>query len=118
MDSSGLSFQDYLFSAGLRSLEVKPREQQIVGTASRYLSVALRSVSAWAGVVTKIAPSSTTVFSSASFARTRTAASSFTSLRMIVLTAPRLDPNNPGASWGSLSYKISMLASCPVLLVK
>jgi nucleotide-binding universal stress UspA family protein len=37
---------------------------------------------------------------------------------LIVLTAPRLDPADPAGSWGSLSYKISLLASCPVLLVK
>jgi nucleotide-binding universal stress UspA family protein len=37
---------------------------------------------------------------------------------LIGLTAPRLDPNNLGASWGSLSYKIGVLSSCPVLLVK
>jgi nucleotide-binding universal stress UspA family protein len=37
---------------------------------------------------------------------------------LIVLTSPRIDPNNPGVGWGSLSYKIGMLATCPVLLVK
>jgi nucleotide-binding universal stress UspA family protein len=37
---------------------------------------------------------------------------------LIVLTAPRLDPNNLAAGWGSLSYKVGILAACPVLLVK
>jgi universal stress protein A len=37
---------------------------------------------------------------------------------LIVLTAPRIDPANPGAGWGSLSYKIGLLSQCPVLLVK
>jgi nucleotide-binding universal stress UspA family protein len=37
---------------------------------------------------------------------------------VIVLTAPRFDPSNLGAGWGSLSYKISVVCSCPVLLVK
>jgi nucleotide-binding universal stress UspA family protein len=37
---------------------------------------------------------------------------------VIVLTSPRLDPKNPGVGWGSLSYKISMFAQCPILLVK
>ena len=37
---------------------------------------------------------------------------------LIVLTAPRLDPNNLAIGWGSLSYKISLLARCPVMLVK
>jgi nucleotide-binding universal stress UspA family protein len=37
---------------------------------------------------------------------------------LIVLTAPRLDPDNPAVGWGSLSYKISILSGSPVLLVK
>lgn len=37
---------------------------------------------------------------------------------LIVLTAPQLDPDNPAAGWGSLSYKVSFFAPCPVLLVK
>jgi nucleotide-binding universal stress UspA family protein len=37
---------------------------------------------------------------------------------LIVLTSPILDPNNPAAGWGSLSYKVGILSRCPVLLVK
>ena len=37
---------------------------------------------------------------------------------LVVLTAPVFDPANPAASWGSLSYRISLLAPCPILLVK
>lgn len=37
---------------------------------------------------------------------------------LIVLTCPRLDLNDPGAGLGSLSYKVSYFAPCPVLLVK
>jgi universal stress protein A len=37
---------------------------------------------------------------------------------LILLTAPRFDPSNPTASWGSLSYKVGLLSQCPVLLVK
>jgi universal stress protein A len=37
---------------------------------------------------------------------------------LIVLTAPHFDPKNLSAGWGSLSYKIGVLAQCPVLLVK
>lgn len=37
---------------------------------------------------------------------------------LIVLSAPQVDLKNPSATWGSLSYKISILARCPVLLVK
>lgn len=36
---------------------------------------------------------------------------------LIVLTAPQIEPDKP-SSWGSLSYKVSILARCPVLLVK
>jgi nucleotide-binding universal stress UspA family protein len=37
---------------------------------------------------------------------------------LIVLTSHRIDLKNPGAGWGTLSYKISVLSQCPVLLVK
>jgi nucleotide-binding universal stress UspA family protein len=37
---------------------------------------------------------------------------------LIILTAPRLTPENVRAGWGSLSHKISLLVLCPVLLVK
>ncbi len=37
---------------------------------------------------------------------------------LIVLSAPRLSPENPAASLGSVSYRVSLLAQCPVLLVK
>jgi nucleotide-binding universal stress UspA family protein len=37
---------------------------------------------------------------------------------LIVLTSHRIDLKNPAAGWGTLSYKISILSQCPVLLVK
>jgi nucleotide-binding universal stress UspA family protein len=37
---------------------------------------------------------------------------------LIILTAPRIDPDNPQSGWGSMSYKLSFFAPCPVLLVK
>jgi nucleotide-binding universal stress UspA family protein len=37
---------------------------------------------------------------------------------LIVLTTPRFDINNPTAGWGSMSWRISLLAPCPVFLVK
>ncbi len=37
---------------------------------------------------------------------------------LIVLTSHRIGPANPTAGWGTLSYKIGILAQCPVLLVK
>lgn len=37
---------------------------------------------------------------------------------LIVLGSHRIDPETPGAGWGTLSYKIGILAPCPVLLVK
>jgi nucleotide-binding universal stress UspA family protein len=41
-----------------------------------------------------------------------------TDIDLILLIAPVLVPDNPAASWGSLSYKVSFFAPCPVLLVK
>jgi nucleotide-binding universal stress UspA family protein len=37
---------------------------------------------------------------------------------LIILSAPMIDPKFPAAGWGSLSYKVGILARCPVLLVK
>lgn len=37
---------------------------------------------------------------------------------LIVLTAPHVDLKNLSTGWASLSWKISILAPCPVLLVK
>ncbi|MBI4468357.1 MAG: universal stress protein [Acidobacteria bacterium] len=37
---------------------------------------------------------------------------------LIVLGSHRLDPEHPGRDWGTISYKISVLSQCPVLLVK
>lgn len=37
---------------------------------------------------------------------------------LIVLTAPRFDPQQPSAGWGSMSYRIGIMSQCPVLLVK
>ncbi|HZZ80068.1 MAG TPA: universal stress protein [Gemmataceae bacterium] len=37
---------------------------------------------------------------------------------LIIMTAPTFDPAHPTLGWGSLSFKISMLSSAPVLLVK
>lgn len=37
---------------------------------------------------------------------------------LIVLASHKVDLSRPGQGWGTLSYKISVLAPCPVLLVK
>lgn len=37
---------------------------------------------------------------------------------LILLTAPCFDPEKPTAGWGSLSYRVGLLSTCPVLLVK
>lgn len=37
---------------------------------------------------------------------------------LIILTSPKLDPSKPDVGWGSLSYKIGLMAMCPILLVK
>jgi nucleotide-binding universal stress UspA family protein len=36
----------------------------------------------------------------------------------IVLSSHRVDPDKPGADWMTISYKVAILARCPVLLVK
>jgi universal stress protein A len=37
---------------------------------------------------------------------------------LIVLSSHRVDLENPAAGWTTLSYKVAILAQCPVLLVK
>jgi nucleotide-binding universal stress UspA family protein len=37
---------------------------------------------------------------------------------LIVLTAPLFEPKRPMAGWGSMSWKVSWMAPCPVLIVK
>jgi nucleotide-binding universal stress UspA family protein len=37
---------------------------------------------------------------------------------LIILRSHRIDPGAPGAGWGTLSYKVGILSSRPVLLVK
>jgi universal stress protein A len=37
---------------------------------------------------------------------------------LIVLSSHRIDLQDPGAGWGTLSYKLGIMAQCPVLLVK
>jgi len=37
---------------------------------------------------------------------------------VVVLSSHRVDPDRPGADWMTISYKVAILARCPVLLVK
>jgi universal stress protein A len=37
---------------------------------------------------------------------------------LIVLASHRVNPSVAGRDWGSISYKVGILAQCPVLLVK
>ncbi len=37
---------------------------------------------------------------------------------LIVLASHTIDPDQPRQGWGTLSHKVSVLAPCPVLLVK
>lgn len=43
---------------------------------------------------------------------------SHTGTELIILTSHRVDPQDPGTHWGTLSYKLGILAQCPILLVK
>lgn len=40
------------------------------------------------------------------------------SVDLIILTSHRVDLRDPGSGWTTLSYKVAILAQCPVLLVK
>lgn len=37
---------------------------------------------------------------------------------VIVLSSHRVDPENPGPDWGTISYAVGILSQCMVLLVK
>jgi universal stress protein A len=37
---------------------------------------------------------------------------------LIVLASHRIDPSSTRREWGTISYKVGILAQCPVLLVK
>lgn len=37
---------------------------------------------------------------------------------LIILSSHRVNLEDPGAGWATLSYKVAILAQCPVLLVK
>ena len=37
---------------------------------------------------------------------------------LIIMSARPIDPDNPTQDWATLSYKVAILARCPVLLVK
>jgi universal stress protein A len=37
---------------------------------------------------------------------------------LIVLPSHRVNPSMVGRDWGTISYKVGILAQCPVLLVK
>jgi universal stress protein A len=37
---------------------------------------------------------------------------------LIVLKSHRIDLEHPAAGWGTVSYKVGILAQCPILLVK
>jgi universal stress protein A len=37
---------------------------------------------------------------------------------LIVLNSHKVDINNPGKGWGTISYKVGILSNCPVMLVK
>jgi hypothetical protein len=39
-------------------------------------------------------------------------------VELIVLSSHRVDLQNPGAGWGTMSYKVGILSQCPVLIVK
>lgn len=39
-------------------------------------------------------------------------------VELVIMSARPIDPENPTQDWATLSYKVAILARCPVLLVK
>lgn len=37
---------------------------------------------------------------------------------LVVLSSHKVDPADPSRSWGTISYRVGILAQCPVMLVK
>lgn len=37
---------------------------------------------------------------------------------LILMGSHKVDPRHPGMEWGTISYRVGILAQCPVLLVK
>lgn len=37
---------------------------------------------------------------------------------LIVMRSHKIDPEDPASGWGTISYKVGILAPCPVMLVK
>lgn len=40
------------------------------------------------------------------------------SVDLIVMNSHKIDPQDPTQGWGTISYKVGILAECPVMLVK
>jgi hypothetical protein len=36
----------------------------------------------------------------------------------IVMNSHQVDPDDPATGWGTISYKVGILAACPIMLVK
>ncbi len=41
-----------------------------------------------------------------------------TGIDLIVMNSHRIKPDDPSQGWGTISYKVGILAGCPVMLVK
>lgn len=37
---------------------------------------------------------------------------------LIIMSSHRIDPNHIAETWGTISYKVSVICECPILLVK
>ncbi len=37
---------------------------------------------------------------------------------LVILSSHKVDLDNPGEGWGTISYKVGVLSQCPVMLVK
>jgi nucleotide-binding universal stress UspA family protein len=96
---------------GLAFAELKPFYEKLRAKADKKLTAMVRqAVSAGVEVDVDISYGST----ADTIVKTATARHA----DLIVLASHRVNPSMVGRDWGTISYKVGILAQCPVLLVK
>ena len=96
---------------GLAFDDLRPAYEKLRDRAARKMATIVNRVTPPAlGVEIKIAygPRAETIVKTATAMRAD----------LIVLASHRVNPSMVGRDWGTISYKVGILAQCPVLLVK
>jgi universal stress protein A len=95
---------------GLDFDELRPAYEKLRARAARKMATLVRRVTSLLRVDINIAYGS----------RAETIVKAAAAMRadLIVLASHRVNPSMVGRDWGTLSYKVGILAQCPVLLVK